>query len=162
MHNLLVTTRRGAQKSRMDATDRKILRLLKRDSAQTSEALGEAIGLSASATHRRVKALEASGMIVGYGARLAPAAEGNPSTVFVQVTLVDQRRPTMEAFEAALRRTTPVDEAYLMSGESDYLLKVLVPETDSYERIHREILAALPGVHRLVTQFTIRTLSAGK
>ncbi len=52
-----------------------------------------------------------------------------------------------------------VREAYLMSGESDYLLKVLVPETDSYERIHREILTGLPGVHRLVTQFTIRTLA---
>jgi DNA-binding Lrp family transcriptional regulator len=48
-----------------------------------------------------------------------------------------------------------------MSGESDYLLKVLVREDDSYERVHREILSALPGVHRLVTQFTIRTLAAG-
>ena len=78
--------------------------------------------------------------------------------MFVQVTLIDQRRATMEAFEAALARTAPVREAHLMSGESDYLLKVLVPEHDSYERIHREMLAALPGVHRLMTQFTIRTL----
>jgi DNA-binding Lrp family transcriptional regulator len=98
-------------------------------------------------------------MILGYRARLSRQAEGNPSTVFVQVTLVDQRRATMEAFEAALARTAHVREAHLMSGESDYLLKVLVPEQDSYERIHREILAALPGVHRLVTQFTIRTLA---
>ncbi len=143
----------------MNAIDQKIIRQLARDSSPTSEALGATVGLSASAVHRRVKALEQAGMILGYRARLSRAAEGNPSTVFVQVTLVDQRRATMEAFEATLAHTTPVREAYLMSGESDYLLKVLVPEHDSYERIHRETLAALPGVHRLVTQFTIRTLS---
>ena len=143
-----------------DTLDWKILRLLKRDSSHTSEQLGELIGLSASATHRRVKALEQEGAILGYRARLSAAAEGNPITVFVQVTLVDQCRDTMEAFEAALSRTTHVHEAHLMSGESDYLLKVQVPESDSYERIHRVVLAGLPGVRRLVTQFTIRTLLA--
>lgn len=144
----------------MDRLDRKILKLLGENSALTSEALGALVGLSASATHRRVRALESDGMILGYRARLSRAARGNPSTVFVQVTLVDQRRATMEAFEAALARTAQVREAHLMSGESDYLLKVLVPADDSYERVHREILAALPGVHRLVTQFTIRTLAS--
>jgi Lrp/AsnC family leucine-responsive transcriptional regulator len=146
----------------MSDIDQKILRLLAKDSALTNEALGGHVGLSASAAHRRVKALEQSGMILGYRARLSLQAEGNPSTVFVQVTLVDQRRATMEAFEAALVRTAQVREAHLMSGESDYLLKVLVPEQDSYERIHREILSALPGVHRLVTQFTIRTLASAE
>jgi Lrp/AsnC family leucine-responsive transcriptional regulator len=146
----------------MSDTDQKILRLLAKDSALTNEALGSRVGLSASAAHRRVKALEQAGMILGYRARLSRQAEGNPSTVFVQVTLVDQRRATMEAFEAALVRTAQVREAHLMSGESDYLLKVLVPEQDSYERIHREILSALPGVHRLVTQFTIRTLASAE
>ena len=146
----------------MSDIDQKILRLLAKDSALTSEALGNHVGLSASAAHRRVKALEQAGMILGYRARLSRQAEGNPSTVFVQVTLVDQRRATMEAFEAALARTAHVREAHLMSGESDYLLKVLVPEQDSYERIHREILSALPGVHRLITQFTIRTLASAE
>lgn len=145
----------------MDPLDLKILRVLKRDSSLTSEKLGALVGLSPSATHRRVKALEREGMILGYGARLSRAAEGDPSTVFIQVTLVDQRRETMEAFERALARTVQVAEAHLMSGESDYLIKVLVTRTDSYERIHREILAVLPGVHRLMTQFTIRTLAAG-
>jgi DNA-binding Lrp family transcriptional regulator len=126
----------------------------------TSEQLGARVGLSPSAAHRRVKALEEEGLILGYRARLSPAARGNPSTVFVSVTLVDQRQATMMAFEAALERTAQVCEAHLMSGESDYLIKVLVPERDSYERVHREILSALPGVQRLVTQFTIRTLAA--
>jgi DNA-binding Lrp family transcriptional regulator len=92
---------------------------------------------------------------------LSRAARGNPSTVFVQVTLTDQRQATMLAFEEALARTRQVAEAHLMSGQSDYLVKVLVPGDDSYERIHREILSALPGVQRLVSQFTIRTLEGG-
>lgn len=146
----------------MDRIDRTILELLAEDSRLTGEQLGARVGLSASAAHRRVKALEDSGAIIGYRARLSPAARGNPSTVFVAVTLTNQRQATMLAFETALTSTAQVAEAYLMSGQSDYLIKVLVPADDSYERIHREILSALPGVQRLVSQFTIRTLEAGE
>lgn len=145
----------------MQTTDSKILDLLARDSDLTSERLGALVGLSPSAAHRRVRALEESGMILGYRARLSRAARGNPFTVFVSVTLVDQRQATMLAFEEALESTAQVTEAHLMSGESDYLLKVLIRDDDSYERVHREILSVLPGVHRLVTQFTIRTLASG-
>lgn len=144
----------------MDAIDSKILAILARDSGLTSEQLGARIGLSGSAAHRRVKSLEEVGAILGYRARLSHAARGNPSTVFVHVTLTDQRQSTMMAFEKALASTVQVGEAYLMSGESDYLLKVLVRSDDSYERVHRQILSTLPGVQRLVTQFTIRTLAA--
>jgi Lrp/AsnC family leucine-responsive transcriptional regulator len=144
----------------LDTIDRKILDQLAVDSNLTSEQLGGRVGLSPSAAHRRVRALEDARLITGYRARLSPAARGHPSTVFVSVTLVDQRQATMQAFEAALAATREIAEAYLMSGQSDYLLKVLVRADDSYERLHREILSALPGVHRLVTQFTIRTLAA--
>ncbi|MDR6849118.1 DNA-binding Lrp family transcriptional regulator [Sphingomonas sp. BE270] len=144
----------------MDSIDRNIVAQLGLESGLTSEELGARVGLSPSAAHRRVKALEQHGMILGYRARLSRAARGNPSTVFVSVTLTDQRQATMLAFEQALAQTTQVGEAHLMSGESDYLLKVLVREDDSYERIHREVLSTLPGVHRLVTQFTIRTLAS--
>lgn len=146
----------------MDAIDRKIIASLSTDSSATMENLGNKVGLSPSAAHRRVRSLEEAGMILGYRARLSRAACGNPSTVFVSVTLVDQRQATMMAFEEALGRTAAVSEAHLMSGQSDYLLKVLVRDDDSYERVHREILSVLPGVHRLVTQFTIRTLADGE
>ena len=146
----------------MDRIDRKILDLLSEDSRLTGEQLGERVGLSPSAAHRRVKALEEGGAIIGYRARLSAAARGNPSTVFVQVTLTDQRQATMLAFERAMASTPQIVEAYLMSGQSDYLIKVLVRDDDSYERIHREILSALPGVQRLVSQFTIRTLEGGE
>lgn len=145
----------------IDETDRKILDQLASDSSLTSERLGDRIGLSPSATHRRIKMLEDGGMILGYAATLSRKARGNPAVVFVSVTLIDQRRETMEAFEAAIAETPVVAEAHLMSGESDYLLKAEIPESDSFERVHREVLAALPGVHRLVTHFSIRTVVAG-
>ncbi|MFM9852202.1 MAG: Lrp/AsnC family transcriptional regulator [Sphingomonadaceae bacterium] len=142
----------------MDALDRKIIEQLATDSSVTSEQLGTRIGLSPSATHRRVQMLEASGMISGYRARLGRAARGNPTTVYVSVTLADQTQPTLAAYEAAILACPDVREAHLMTGESDYLLKVEIAETDSYERVHRDILAAMPGVRRLVTQFSIRTI----
>lgn len=143
----------------MDAFDTKILAQLAGDATLTGEQLGEKVGLSASAAYRRMKALEERGDILGYRARLSPAARGNPSTMFVHVTLTDQRQSTMMDFEAALGRTAQVVGAWLISGQSDYLLKVDVREDDSYERVHRQILSALPGVHRLVTQFTICTIT---
>jgi DNA-binding Lrp family transcriptional regulator len=144
----------------MDPLDRKIIARLRADSSLTSAELGEAVGLSPSAAHRRVKLLEESGLIRGYGARLSAAARGNPSIVFVAVTLKDQARETLEEFERRLDRCPEVAEAHLMSGEHDYLLKVEVREDDSYERVHREVLAGLPGVHRLVSHFSIRTVVA--
>lgn len=142
----------------MDKVDRKIVETLSADSNITSEQLGEMIGLSPSATHRRIRLLEESGIILGYRARLSDAARGNPRIVYVSVTLIDQSQPTLIAYETAISNCAEVREAHLMSGESDYLLKVEIPETDSYERVHRDILAAMPGVRRLVTQFSIRTI----
>ncbi len=144
----------------VDRVDQKILDALASDSSLTSERLGDRIGLSPSATHRRIKLLEGAGLILGYGARLSRKARGNPSIVFVSVTLVDQRKETMEAFETAIADQPLIVEAHLMSGESDYLVKAEIPESDSFERVHREVLAALPGVQRLVTHFSIRTVVA--
>jgi Lrp/AsnC family transcriptional regulator, leucine-responsive regulatory protein len=142
----------------IDPLDRKILDVLAGDSSLTSERLGDQIGLSPSATHRRIKLLEGDGLILGYGAKLSRKARGNPSVVFVSVTLVDQRKETMEAFETVIADQPLIVEAHLMSGESDYLVKAEIPESDSFERVHREVLAALPGVQRLVTHFSIRTV----
>jgi DNA-binding Lrp family transcriptional regulator len=74
------------------------------------------------------------------------------------VTLKDQTEETLGRFEAALNRIPDVIEAHLMSGESDYLLKLAVRAEDSFERLHRDTLARLPGVQRLVSHFSIRTV----
>ena len=142
----------------LDQTDRRILSQLARDAGLTSAALGERIGLSPSAVHRRVRLLEQRGMIDGYRARLSKAARGNPSIVFVEVTLSGQSRQLLADFEQAIERSDEITEAHLMTGESDYLLKVEVREGDTYERIHRELLASLPGVQRLISHFSIRAV----
>lgn len=148
----------NSENIQIDPIDRQILAALGRDGALTSSALGVLVGLSASAAHRRVKLLEAGGLIAGYRARLSREARGNPTTVFVSVTLKDQTQPTLVRFEDALRGCAVIVQAHLMSGESDYLLEVPVSAEDSFERIHREVLARLPGVQRLVSQFSIRTV----
>lgn len=142
----------------MDAIDRRILGALRADASLTNGALAEAVGLSASAAHRRVKLLEGAGFIQGYRARLSASARGHPATVFVAVTLKDQTEETLSRFEAALKRCDEVAEAHLMSGESDYLLKLAVPADHSFERLHRDTLARLPGIQRLVTHFSIRAV----
>lgn len=142
----------------IDQVDRRILDELARDAGLTSAALGERVGLSPSAAHRRVRLLEQRRLIDGYRARLSKAARGNPSIVFVEVTLSGQSRQVLAAFEEAIEQCNEITEAHLMGGQADYLLKVEVREGDSYERIHRELLAGLPGVQRLVSLFSIRTV----
>ena len=142
----------------MDAIDHRILRALHADGRLTAAELGDAVGLSPSAAHRRMKLLEEAGHIRGYRARLSPAARGDPSTVFVAVTLRDQTEDTLSRFEAALGRCAEVTEAHLMSGEYDYLLKLAIPADGAFERLHRDTLARLPGVQRLVSHFSIRTI----
>lgn len=139
-----------------DAIDRRILDQLAIDSSLTSAELGERVGLSGSAAHRRVVALRQSGAISGYRAQLSRAARGDPTTVTVNVTLRDQRQETMAAFEREIVEVPEISACFLMTGEADYLLHVEVRRDDTFERIHRETLARLPGVVRLASHFVIR------
>jgi len=141
-----------------DAIDEAILARLAEDGRMTSAALGDAVGLSPSAAHRRVKALEQAGIIAGYSAILSDDAFGRATTVFVAVTLDNQRQETMAAFERAVARCPEVEDCHLMTGESDYLLRIVVRGDDRYERVHQDVLSRLPGVRRLVTSFSIRTV----
>ncbi len=142
----------------LDTIDTAILDALAADGRATSADIGARVGLSASAAHRRVKALEAAGVIKGYGARIADDAFGPTTTAFVAVTLENQRQETMAAFERAVTRHREIEDCHLMTGESDYLLRILVRATDKYERVHQDVLSRLPGVRRLVTSFSIRTV----
>lgn len=134
---------------RLDAVDIAILNQLQMDGRLTNAELAERAGLSPSACHRRVKALEASGVIDRYVAILSSEALGRGITVYVQVTLDNQKRDTLQGFEDAVEDVPEVMECYLMSGEADYLVRVLVRDANDYERVHREVLSALPGVARL-------------
>ncbi|WP_242097719.1 Lrp/AsnC family transcriptional regulator [Sphingomonas sp. CROZ-RG-20F-R02-07] len=140
----------------LDAFDVKLIHQLSVDSDLTSAELGDRVGLSASAAHRRVGQLKERGYISGFRAILSKAARGNPSSVLVNVTLRDQTEQTMAEFERRITDCAEVRECFLMSGEADYLLHVEVRENETFERVHRETLSRLPGVARLASHFVIR------
>lgn len=141
---------------RLDSVDISILTELQDNGRLTNAELAERVGLSASACHRRVKTLESAGVVDRYVAILSEEALGRGITVYVQVTLDNQKRETLQGFEDAVTHVPEVMECYLMSGEADYLVRVLVRDANDYERVHREVLSALPGVARLNSSFTIR------
>lgn len=141
---------------RLDSVDISILTELQDNGRLTNAELAERVGLSASACHRRVKTLESAGIVDRYVAILSEEALGRGITVYVQVTLDNQKRETLQGFEDAVTHVPEVMECYLMSGEADYLVRVLVRDANDYERVHREVLSALPGVARLNSSFTIR------
>jgi DNA-binding Lrp family transcriptional regulator len=144
--------------SDIDSFDRELIKTLRANARATSAELGDAVGLSPSAAHRRVKILEQKGIITGYRAVIAESVQGKQGTVFVHITLQDQRRETFERFEKAVIACAAIEECHLMSGEADYLLKIVLRESLSYEDVHRDVLSTMPGVSKLVSQFSIRTV----
>lgn len=142
----------------MDRADRAILQILQRDSAQSIAEVAEKAGVSASACHRRIKALEQQGIISGYAARLDPRSLGLALEVFVDITLTSQSREAMDRFEAAVQRFDDILECHLMSGSADYLLRVAVPDLEQYDWIHRHCLAELPGVSSMQSSFSLRRI----
>lgn len=140
----------------MDAFDKAILKTLQ-ENGQTSFAdLGERVGLSPSACHKRVADLRSAGVITGTVTLIDERAAGLETSVFVQATLKNQQQATLNAFEKAVSRHDEIMECYLMAGLSDYLLRILCADGADYERIHTDILTRLPGVDRVVTNFAIR------
>jgi Lrp/AsnC family leucine-responsive transcriptional regulator len=146
------------RKSSLNSHDHAILRVLQSEGRISNVELAERINLSESATLRRVRALEQAGLIEGYTARIDQAAAGLPGNVFVNITLQHQDQPDLEAFEAAVQQVPEVMECYLMTGNFDYLLRVVVADTADFERIHRQKLTRLPGVSRVQSSFTLRTV----
>ncbi len=142
----------------MDRIDRKILERLQRDSTQPISALAEQVGLSPSACHRRVKALETSGIIRGYVAQLDPQELGLKQQAYVEITLTSQSRDAMDRFEEAVAGFDDILECRLMSGNADYLLRVAASDLAQFDAIHRNCLARLPGVSAMRSSFVIRTI----
>lgn len=142
----------------MDRTDRNLLAALQRDSSRPIAELAEAVALSSSACHRRVKALEEQGLIAGYCARLDPRRLGLAMEVFVEITLTSQSREAMDRFERAVGDFDDILECHLMSGSADYLLRVAAIDLGHYDSIHRDCLARLPGVSAMRSSFSLRQI----
>jgi DNA-binding Lrp family transcriptional regulator len=146
----------------LDAFDDKILRTLRVDGRISNAKLAAEVGLSQSACLRRLRMLEAGGVIRGYVALIDEPTEEAATVVVVQITLERQTEDYLNRFEAAVRKCPEVRECYLMSGLADYLVRVETENPASYERIHKEVLSRLPGVARIHSSFAIRTVMKGR
>lgn len=145
-----------------DDLDRAMIRLLRQDGRISNAALAAAVGLSPSACLRRLRLLERNGTIRGYTVVLdEPEQPGAGVTVIVQITLERQTDEHLKRFEAAVRRCPEVRECYLMTGMSDYLLRVEARDAADYERLHKDGLSRMPGVARIQSSFAIRTVIRG-
>ena len=143
---------------KLDRFDLTILSVLQSDGRITNVDLADRAKLSESACLRRVRALEKSGLIKGYVAQVDQAKAGLPVNVFVNITLERQDLTELNAFEEAVREIPEVMECYLMTGEHDYVLRVVVADVNDYERIHQRYLTRLPGVDRVNSSFALRTV----
>lgn len=142
----------------LDRIDCRILDVLQGDGRISNADLAERVGLSPSACLRRVRELERSGVIERYAMLVDQAKIGRPTNVFVEISLQSQAVEVLDAFEAAVAKSPEVMECYLMAGDSDYLLRLTTAGAEDYERVHRELLARLPGVARVRTSFALRTV----
>lgn len=146
----------------MDALDRKILAELQQDGRLTVTELGQRVGLTVSPTHRRLKDLEASGAITGYRATVDPRALGLGFEALVFVTMGQEDRATLLAFEAEVEQMPNVLQAQRLFGDPDYLLRVRTEDLEAYARLQDDVLSSLPGVQRLTSTLVLKTFVADR
>jgi Lrp/AsnC family leucine-responsive transcriptional regulator len=142
----------------LDATDRRILNVLQKEGRITNAELSERVNLSPSACHRRTQRLEDEGYIAAFVALLDAKRLGRATTVFVEITLQGQAEELLDAFEKEVARIPHILECHLMAGSADYLLKIMVEDTEDFARIHRQFLSRLPGVRQMQSSFALRTV----
>lgn len=142
----------------LDHADKSLLRHLQNQGRATNADLAEAARLSESACFRRVRALEAEGVITGYAATVDPQAVGLGLTVFVSISLTSQAQEVLAAFEGAVAQAPEIMECHLMAGQSDYILRVVASDVDDLERLHAHVLTRLPGVARINSSIALRTV----
>lgn len=140
----------------LDEFDRRILRILQQDADCSMAELGEQVGLSHTPCWRRVKKLEARGVIRGRVVLLDPERLELSVNVFVEVRLARQDEDTLNAFEAAVQVIEEIVESYTVSGEKDFLLRVVVADVAAYEALLKKQLVHLPGVASLSSTFALR------
>ena len=141
-----------------DQVDLAILRVLREDSRQTLQEIGAAVGLSATSCWTRIKKLETQGVIRRYTVDLDPAKLGYNDFVIVQLTLESHTDETLYEFGRVLATIPEVQEAYLVSGDYDYYIRIAVRDTRDYERLLREKLYKIPGIRHSKSSFILRTL----
>ncbi len=140
----------------LDSIDLRILRELQADAGLSNVELARRVHLSPSPCLARVKALEESGLIRQYVALLDPAMLGLLLNVFIFISLKQQTRASLEAFEARVCARDEVMECYLMTGDADYLIRVAVPDIGALERFIIEELSPMPEVEKIRSSFALK------
>ncbi|MCP5152405.1 MAG: Lrp/AsnC family transcriptional regulator [Ectothiorhodospiraceae bacterium] len=140
----------------VDAADRRILEVIQGDARVSNAELADRVGLSPSPCWRRVRALEERGVVRKYVTLLDPEAVGLPINVFAMVSLEKQIEGSLETFEQAISRRPEVMECYLMTGEFDYLLRVVVPDVAAYRSFVLDHLTRIPGIASIKSSFSLK------
>ncbi|HVV39938.1 MAG TPA: Lrp/AsnC family transcriptional regulator [Nitrobacter sp.] len=139
----------------LDAIDRRILGILQSDSRITMQELADKIGLSVSPCHRRVRLLESRGVITRYMALVDQKSLGLPVSVFISIKLERQKEADLNRFAKAISGWEEVLECYLMTGNRDYLLRVVVADLTSYETFLKNKLTRLDGIASIESSFAL-------
>lgn len=147
---------KDAQK--IDSVDEHILAELQKDGRATMADLAPRVGLTPTPCLRRVKRLEASGVIKGYAALVDPAKVGRQLQAFVEVKLQNHADATVQAFKKSLEKREEVVACYFMTGEIDFLLHVMVPDMESFSKFSLKVLLRLPGVKDSRSSFVLEAL----
>lgn len=142
----------------LDKFDLAILSVLQRDARASLQDVSAAVGLSTTPCWTRIKRMESAGVIQGYTVRIDPAAVGFAESVIVQVTLESHNDETLVEFGRMLEEIPEVIEAYLISGDYDYYIRIAVRDTRDYERLLRQKLYRIPGIRHSRSSFVLRTL----
>ena len=142
----------------IDKFDLAILAVLQDDARASLQQISTRVGLSTTPCWNRIKKMEEAGVIQGYTVRIDPAAIGFSETVIVQVTLDSHTDRTLFDFGKELEQIQEVLEAYLVSGDYDYYIRIAVKDTRDYERLLRERLYRIPGIRHSKSSFVLRTL----
>ena len=144
----------------LDRTDHAILEALQRDSRQTVQQLAAAVGLTSTPCWKRVKAMEAAGVIRGYGAVVDRDSVGLALCVLAEVNLTQHNEGTVREFERAVAACPEIVACYSTTGGADYSIKVLVPDIRSYERFLHETAFRLPGVTHIRSSVVLKEVKA--
>lgn len=142
-------------KTELSTIDRRILRALQEDGRMTVQAIAGRVGLSASPCLRRIRQMEEAGVIAGYSATIDQKAVGLPVSVFISIKLERQRSRELDSFGAAITSWPEVMECYLMTGQFDFLLRVVCADLEAYEAFLREKLTQLDGVGSIESSFSL-------
>jgi Lrp/AsnC family transcriptional regulator, leucine-responsive regulatory protein len=140
----------------LDEIDRRILAELQNEGRVTVNDLAGRVGLSPTPCLRRVRRLEEGGVVTGYAANVDQVIVGLPVNVFVNVTLTRQAEAELEEFEAAVAGCPEVMECYLMTGTSDFLLRVVAADLFAYERFLKSTLTRIPGIANIQSSFALK------